>query len=320
MLRSVVLVLAASASMWACAQTYPAKPVKIIAPTGPGLSTDLVARMLAEKLSRAMGQQVYVENMPGAATIVGAQAGAKAAPDGYTLLMATAGTIVNNPLIYKTLPYDPDKDFAYIAFVGDTSSFMIVVTPELPARSLADLVALEKRKPGSLSYAIEVSSGVSAMIGRYLNKVAGTGMVEVPYKASAQAIQDTITGRTQAYISTWGSMESFIRAGKLRVIASTADRRLPNLPDVPVLAETYPGFALTGFFMLVAPAATPAPLLERINRETVAAASQADFNQRLGSFGMYTNKLGSREATVEALKGEKQRWTRIVKELGMEPQ
>ena len=315
--------LIAAAGLVAClahAQTYPTKPVKIISPTGPGLSTDLVARMLAEKLSRSMGQQFFVENLPGAATIVGAQAAAKAAPDGYTLLMATAGTVVNNPLVYKTLPYDPEKDFAYIAFVGDSSSFMIVVTPDLPARSIAELVAMEKKQPKSLSYAIEVSSGVAAMIGRYLNKVAGTEMVEVPYKASAQAVQDTITGRTQVHISTWGSMEQFIRAGKLRILASTAEKRLPNLPEVPVVAETYPGFVLTGFFMLAAPAATPVPVLQRLNRETVAAASEPDFGKRLGSFGMYTNKLGSREETLETLKTEKARWTRIVKELGIEPQ
>ncbi len=301
----------------AFAQSWPSRPVRIISPTGPGLSADLVGRVLADKLSRQIGQQFYVDNIAGAATIVGAQAAARAAPDGYTLLIATAGTLANNPLVYKSLPYNPDRDFVPIAFVGDSSSFLIAVNNDLPARTLAELISLEKAKPASLSYAVEVSSGVAAMVGRYLNKQAGINMVEVGYKMAAQAVQDTMAGRTQVYLSSIAGLDPFIKAGKLRGIASSAESRTPQLPDIPVISETLPGFIITGFLVMVAPAGTPEPVLQRLNREVLIAAKEPDLVQKLQTLGFLTNKLGSLQATSEMLRVEKERWGRIIRELGI---
>jgi len=302
------------------AQNWPAKPVKVIVPTGPGLASDLIGRVLVDKLSRQVNQQFYVENVAGAATILGAQAAARAAPDGYTLIMATAGTVVNNPLIIKSLPYNPERDFVPISFVGDNSFFVFAVTNDLPVKTLADLIRLEKSKPGGLSLANDVSAGVSAMVGRYLNKQAGIEIVEVGYKSAAQAIQDTIAGRTQIFVGTLASVDTFLRAGKLRAIAATAESKTPNNPGIPLVSETLPGFALTGFLILMAPTGTPAPILQRMNQEVQVVLKDPEMVKRLEAFGFATTKLGSLQATQEALNVERGRWAKVVRELGISPQ
>lgn len=323
-LRSLTAIVQSLALFALCvsaqAQNWPAKPVKVIVPTGPGLGADLIGRLLVEKLSRQIGQQFYVENVAGAATIVGAQAAARAAPDGHTLIVATAGTLVNNPLTIKALPYNPEKDFVPIAFIGDNSFFVFAVTNDLPAKNLADLISLEKSKPGSLSFANDVSSGVAAMVGRYLNKQAGIAIVEVGYKASAQAIQDTIAGRTQIFVGTLALVEPFIRGGKLRAIAATADGNTPNNPGIPLASETIPGFSLTGFLMLMAPTGTPGPILLRLNQETQVALRDPEFAKRLMSIGFAAGTLGSLQITNEGLNRQRERWTRVVRELGITPQ
>ena len=302
------------------AQNWPVKPVKLIVPTGPGLASDLIGRLLAEKLSRQVGQQFYVENVAGAATIVGAQTAARATPDGYTLIIATAGTVVNNPLTIKALPYNPEKDFVPIAFVGDNSFFVFAVTNELPVKDLGDLIRMERNKPGTLSFANDVSAGVSAMVGRYLNKQAGIDIVEVGYKSSGQAIQDTVAGRTQIFVGTLAAVDTFIRAGKLRAIAATAESRTPNNPGIPLASETLPGFSLTGFLMLMAPTGTPPAILQRLNQEAQIALKDPELVKRLVTFGFATAKLGSLQATAEGLNVERERWGKVVRELGITPQ
>jgi tripartite-type tricarboxylate transporter receptor subunit TctC len=193
----IILLCWALALPWSAnADTWPGRPVKLIAPVSTGIATDVVARMLADRLSRGLRQQVYVENVPGASGTIGTAAAARAAPDGYTLLFGSAGMLSTNKYLFKSLPFDLDRDFAPVSIVCKGTPFAVSVYPNLPVKSLPDLIALAKAQPGTLSYAVDISSGWAGMIGDLLNRRAGITMVQVPYKTTSQAISDTMSGTT----------------------------------------------------------------------------------------------------------------------------
>ncbi len=303
----------------ATAQDWPARPVKFVISQPPGASPDIVARFLADKLSRSLGQQVIVENRPGGQIVVGAQAVAKAPADGYTYFFATTAAIVTNPLTFKSLPYDPEKDFTPVAMIAK-SPMVIAVNPSIPARTLAELVALDKAQPGKLAAANEGTKTFSGMMSQMLNTTAGTRFLQVPYTGVAPAIQDTIAGRTQVVLVSSAALLPFLKRGELRALAVSAGKRVRGLENVPALVETYPGFEYVGWFALLAPTGTPAGIVQRVNREMDRVLADPEIAQRLYDFGLVNEGAGTPEALNEFLRAERSRWTKLVKEIGLQPE
>jgi tripartite-type tricarboxylate transporter receptor subunit TctC len=319
--RALLCLLALlSATIEAPAQSWPTRPIKLIVATGPGLATDIMARLLAEGVSRALGQQVVVENMPGASGIVGAQAAARAANDGYTFFFANASGLTSNMFMLKSLPYDPTRDYAAVAMVCDSGLFVVALHPDVPAKTLAELIAYGKARPGKLSYAVDASSGFGVVAGKLLNKRAGMAMVEVPYRATAQMLQDASTGTVQLMISSVAASDAFVQVGKLRRIAISSEKRFPGMEDLPTVGETLPGFVVDGWFAVLAPAGTPAPIVARVNAAIVQFLQGAEVRQRILGFGLAPSGASTPGSTGDFIRGDQERWRGLAKELGIEPQ
>jgi tripartite-type tricarboxylate transporter receptor subunit TctC len=301
------------------AQDWPARPVKFIISQPPGTSPDIVARFLADRLSRQLGQSVVVENRPGGQNVIGAQAAAKSPADGYTYFFATTAAIVTNPLTFKALPYDPERDFVPAAMIAK-SPMVVAVNASVPAKTLAELVALDKAQPGKLAAANEGAKTFSGMMSLMLNKTAGIGLLQVPYTGVSPAIQDTIAGRTQVVLVSSAAMLPFLKRGDLRALAVSAGKRVRGLEDVPTLAETYPGFEYVGWFALLAPTGTPAAILQRVNRDMDKVLADPEIAKRLFDLGLVNEGAGTSESLNEFLKTERERWAKLVKDIGLQPE
>jgi tripartite-type tricarboxylate transporter receptor subunit TctC len=300
------------------AQAWPNKPVRLILSQAPGTSPDITARLIADKLGRLWGQGVVIENRAGGQNVIGAQAAAKAAPDGYTFFYATTAAIVSNPVTFKNLPYDPQKDFDPVAMVAK-SPMVVAVASSVPAKNLAELVALDKAKPGTLSTAHEGPRTFSGMMSAALNHATGMKALQVPYNGAAPMIQDTIGGRTQIVLLSSAAVVPFIKRGDLRAVAVTAGKRLPGLEDVPTLSETYPGFEYVGWFAVLAPAGTPKDIVARVNRDVNTAMADADIAKKFSDAGLVID-TGSPEQLNAFLGDERTRWAKLVKEIGLQPE
>ena len=228
-LCAILLALAGEAH----AQNWPTRPIKLIVPTGAGHAVDIMARILATGVSQTIGQTVFVENMPGASGFLGAQATARAEPDGYTFLFAPASLLSSNMYLVKSLPYDPARDFAAVAMVCDRGPILVTLNPDMPVKTIPELIAYGKANPGKLSYAVDASGGFALATARLLNKRGQIGMVEVPYRSSPQMVQDTISGTTHLLVGSMPPTVGAVKAGKLRWIAVSSDRRFPGLEDTP---------------------------------------------------------------------------------------
>ena len=303
----------------ALAQDWPARPVKFIISQPPGTSPDIVARLLAERLARLIGQQIIVDNRPGGQNVIGAQAAAKAAPDGYTYFFATTAAIVTNPLTFKSLPYDPERDFAPVAMIAK-SPMVVAVNPGVEAKSLAELIALDRAQPGKLAAANEGTKTFSGMMSLMLNVTAGTRMLQVPYTGVTPAIQDTIAGRTQVVLVSSAALGPYLKRGELRPLAVSAARRVPGLESVPTLAETFPGFEYSGWFALLAPAGTPQAIVQRVNRDMDRVLAEPEMAQRLRDFGLVNEGAGTPETLGEFLRAERERWVKLVRTIGLQPE
>src|SRR4051812_48355058 len=266
------------------AQSWPQRPVSVVVPQPAGNSPDVLCRIVAEKLSRALGQQFVVENRPGAANLVGTQSVARAAPDGYTFLFATSAALVMNPYTFKKLAYDPIKDFTPVAMVA-RSNHVVLVNPEVKAKTLVELIALEKSAPGSLSMAVDGPRNLSGLIAQSINKQAGTGFVLVPYNTTTNAVQDSMTGRVQVTIQAASIAESFIAAGTLRPVAVAGSKRIGSLPNVPAISETLKSVDLQGWFMLMGPAGTPADIVQKLSAEIARALNSPEVQERAPTLG-----------------------------------
>jgi len=315
LLLAALLSIAGSAG----AQDWPARPVKFILSQAPGTSPDITARFLADRLSRLLGQAVVVENLPGGQNVVGSQAAARSAPDGYTFFFATTAAIVSNPYTFKALPYDPARDFVSVAMIAK-SPMVVAVNPAVPAKSLAELVALDKAQPGKLAAANEGTKTFSGLMSQMLNKTAGIQLLQVPYAGVSPAIQDTIAGRTQVVLVSSAAMLPFLKRGELRPLAVTAGKRVRGLEDVPTLAETYPGFEYVGWFALLAPTGTPAGIVQRVNRDMDRVLTDPEIAQRLFDLGLVNEGAGTPESLNEFLRAERERWAKLVKEIGLQPE
>jgi tripartite-type tricarboxylate transporter receptor subunit TctC len=262
------LFLAGGAAVPALAQTadtYPTKPIRIIVPLAPGGSVDLTARIVAEGLTRVLGQTVLIENQPGGGGTIGAGNAAKAAPDGYTMVMGSSSTFAVNPSLMKNLPYDAIKDFAPVSFISFAPN-VLVVPPSLPVNTVGDLVAMAKAKPGALTFASSGTGGSPHLAGELFKREAAVDVVHVPYKSSGQSLTDLLAGRIDMSFSTVITLQEQIRSGALKALAVTTPERVEALPDVPTMAEAgYPGVLITAWNGLLMPAGTPPAIVARVS-------------------------------------------------------
>jgi tripartite-type tricarboxylate transporter receptor subunit TctC len=314
------LVVAALATTSALAQTYPSKPIHLIVPFPPGGASDLTARTLGQKMSEGLGQAVVIDNKPGANGVVGIDVAAKAAPDGYTLLLTDRGSLTVNPWLYQKLAYDPVKDLAYVGIITD-GPYVVVANPKLGVGTVKELVALSKAKPGTINYA---SFGVGSMAQLNLeafNQKMGTDMVHVPYKGAGPAAQAAVSGEVGVTIATVPAVQGFIKDGRLRALAVGSDKRFAVLPDVPTMSEAGApnDILLPTYFALLAPAGTPAPIIARLNAEMKKALADPQVVERLASAGLVPNG-GSPEAMASSIKEDLPRFQALVKSIGIKPE
>jgi tripartite-type tricarboxylate transporter receptor subunit TctC len=300
------------------AQAFPSKPVRWVVPAAAGSAPDIIARLLSERVTGLWGQQVVVDNRPGAAGNIAAQAVARAPADGYTYLFGQASTLAINPYTFKATGFDADRELIGVINIG-VSPFMLGVTPSVPAQTVAEFVKLAKADPGRFSFATSASRNLSHITGEMLKGSTGIDMVHVPYKGSAQAAQDTVAGQTQLYIDSIPAMAAHIQSGRLRVIGVSAPRRVAGYENIPTIAETIPGFEAVGWFAIVAPAGTPADIVARVNRDVNTVLAIPEIAARMRQFGMFDGG-GSPADLDRFMKAERAKWGRVIREARIEPE
>jgi tripartite-type tricarboxylate transporter receptor subunit TctC len=315
-----VAALSASANAQGAASgaAYPTKPVRLIVPFSPGGSTDVTARILAQKLSDAWRQQVVVDNRAGAGGNIGAEAVARAAPDGYTLLLATTGVMSINHRLYRNLPFDALKDFAPVTQIGGLP-LILIVHPSLPVRTVKDLVAVAKARPGQLSYASSGVGSATHMTAELFRMMAGVDIVHIPYKGSGQAMADLIGGQVGVAFDQITSSLPQVQSGKLRALAVTSAKRFPSVPDLPSVAEAgIPGYESVSWNGIAAPAATPREIVNRIQQEVARALQAPDIKERFFKDGI--EPVGSTpDAFAAHIRSERAKWEKVVERAGIKP-
>ncbi len=305
-------------SLSALAQTpgsYPDRPVRFIVPFTAGGAADMVARTVGQKIAAELNQQIIVENRVGGDGNIGAEFVARSAPDGYTILLGFVGNIVVAPLLSRSVPFDPVRDFAPICVLVAAPN-ILVVHPSFPARTFAEFIAYVKANPGKVNFASSVPGGPAHLAGEFLKRAAGINMVHVPYKGASQAIVDVMGGEVQAMIGLSVVLPQ-VKAGKLRALATTGARRLPLLPQVPTVAELgFPGFEATAWYGLLAPAGTPQPIVARLHDLSVRALKSPDVTARMEAAG---NDIvgGTPDAFAAYIKTETRKWGEIVAAAGV---
>jgi tripartite-type tricarboxylate transporter receptor subunit TctC len=320
--------LALPAAMWigfaAHAQTastgsgpaYPAKPVRIIVPFAPGGATDIVTRLLAQKLNEAWGQQILVDNRAGAGGNIGAELAAKAPPDGYTLFMTSGSIVTANQHMFRKLNWNPEKDLVAITNVASGPQ-IIAIHPSFPAKNVKELIAVAKAKPGAITFG---SAGVGTqthLAAENFIHSAGINVIHVPYKGEGPAIVDLVAGQIIFVTPNLSAAIGFVQQGRLRALGVTSRKRSSQLPDVPAIAETLPGFENLGWFGLMAPAGTPATVIEKVYRDTAKALEGADLRKRFEDIGM--GPVGNPPAEfAKAIREESVRWAKIIRERKLE--
>jgi len=312
--RGAAVILAVLAANPAAAQDYPARPVTIIVPLAAGGGTDIVARMLAQKLEQRLGKSFLIDNKPGAGSTLGATAAARAAPDGYTLLMAPSPALAMSVSIYKHLPYNPAIDFIPIALAAQTP-FVLIVNPALPIHSVADLIRLAKEKPGQLSYGSAGPGTPHHLYAELFRSMTGVEMSHVPYRGSGPLVNDVVGGHLPLTFVDIPPAVGVIQTGRVRAIAISTKTRLASFPDVPAVAETVPGFDAASWQMLVAPAKTPRPIVEKLHAEVKAFLPE--LTERFLSDGMLMMDNASVEALQEFVRSEIARWEPVVRKAGL---
>ena len=311
-----LLVLALLGAAPALAQNYPAKPIRILIAQAPGSATDVISRLVGNRLSEALGQPIVIEARPGAGGVVGTEAAARSAPDGYTLFMANNSTHGSNPAVYAKLPYDAVGDFAPVAFVASVP-YVLVVDPSLQVKSVPQLIALAKSRPGKMNYASAGNGSTHHFCGELLKSLAGVDMLHIPYKGSPPAIAGLLGGEVSLMFANLTDIGAQIRSGKLTPLAVTTPKRAPSLPELPTLSEAgLTGFEITSWFGLLAPASTPAPMVARLNAETNKVLARTDIRDALGALGLETAP-GTPEQFAAHIKSEIAKFTRIGKAAGI---
>lgn len=308
--------LAASAAL---AQDYPARPVRFVVPYSPGGSTDTLARTISNTLTGHLGQQVVVDNRPGASGDIGMLIVAKSLPDGYTMVLGYIANLAIGPSLNAKMPYDPLKDFAAITQVAGASN-IVVLHPSLPAKNLRELIAYAKANPQKVSFASAGVASIGHLTGELLNGMAGINMLHVPYKGSGQAITDLVGGHIKMMISGMASTLPHVRSGKLVGIATTGSKRTPASPEIPTIAESgFPGFEASSWFGVLAPAGTPRAMVMRLNADIRKTLQDPAVEKRLAGVG-FEIVSGTPEAFTAYMKSEIKKWAKVVKASGVKPQ
>jgi tripartite-type tricarboxylate transporter receptor subunit TctC len=309
---AALLVLSTGAAV---AQAWPAKPIRIVVPFPAGGSTDIVGRLLADKLSQSLGQAVVVDNRAGAGGTSGSDVAAKSAPDGYTFLLGTSSTHAIAPALYPKLAYDPVKDFAPVSLLG-TATILMVVHPSVPAKSVAEFVALAKAKPGAIMFGSTGNGSVSHLTAEYFKSLAGIDMQHVPYKGDTPMTLDLVAGRVQVAFGTAVAFLPQVQGGKLNALAVTDAKPSPVAPQLPTVAASgLPGFEVLQWFGMLAPAGTPREIVARVNAEIGKALQQPDVQEKLKGLGMQIVG-GPPEQFGAFMRAEAGKWAKIVKDSG----
>jgi len=317
--RLLLPVLMLAASHAAQAQNWPDRPIKFISSQAAGGGTDIIGRIVADQLSSRVGQPVVYENRPGGGNKIGTEAAAHSAPDGYTYFYATAAALVVDPYTFKLLPYDPVKDFTPISRIAEVT-FMVLAHPDVPAKNLPELIAYAKANPAKVAVATDGARRFSGMVAAWLNKLAGMEISYVPYTQMTQGVQDVLAGRVQLVIIAVPAAKGHIAAGKLRPLAVTSLRRLPEFPDVPAVAETFPGFDFSGWFALAAPTGVPPAILERVHSEVNAILQDPAVSGKLKSMGFVPYGGGTLKQTQDYIDAQHKAWGTLVREIGLKPE
>jgi tripartite-type tricarboxylate transporter receptor subunit TctC len=310
-----VAMIAAAVAGGALAADYPARPITLIVPYPPGGGNDVIARLVAAKMSQQLGQPIVIENRGGAGSTIGTRDVARSAPDGYTLLIATSSLAIN-PSLYPDAAYDPKKDFAAVGLIATSPNF-VLVNPAVPAHSVADLIALAKKAPGKIDFA-STGTGTSTYLGAVLfATMADIKLNAVPYKGVAPAITDLLGGQVALMFCPMASVVGQVRAGSLRALAVTGAKRSPLFPDLPTVAEAaLPGYAAELHYGLVAPAGTPAEVIAKLNGALNHALADAEVHDRLAADGTETLP-GTPDAYAADIAGEEAKWGAIIKKTGV---
>jgi len=304
-----VMLAAASAQ----SQTWPSKPIRFIVPFPPGGGTDVLARTVSPKLGEGLGQQVVIDNRSGAGGMIGVELGAKSAPDGYTLVIATVGQISINPNLYAKMPFDPVKDLAPIILAGNIFN-VLIVHPALPAQSVKALIALARARPGELNYGSSGTGAADHLSAELFQVMTKTKMVHVPYKGGPLAIIDLISGNLQLMFSTVPTAVGLIKGGKVRAMAITNSNRFPLMPELPTVAEAgIPGFAVNNWTGVFVPAATPADIIARLNAEFVKVLAMPDVKKRLLDNGIDAMSNTPRQFAAY-IRAETTKWAAVIKD------
>ncbi len=293
------------------AQTYPSQPIKLIQPFAPGAASEVALRIVAERLGMALKTSVLIENRPGAGSTLGADSVAKAAPDGYTLMASYNSSIAPGPLMYSKIPYDPIKDFQHIALIGVYPQYLIVRTDH-PAKSIQDFIQTVRSKPGTVNYA---SAGVGTsgfLVAELLKQTLSLQMTHIPYKGPAQAITDLLGGRLDMVLTA--SATELVKAGKVRVLAVTSEKRVPMYPDIPTLEEIAPGVQAVSWVGISAPAQTPKAITARLEKEILAVLNAPDMQARLSepALGLFPLTLGT-DKFADFIQKEMRTWSPVIK-------
>ena len=298
------------------AQDYPTKPIRLVVPFAAGGATDVLARLVGERLTASLGQQVVVDNRPGAGGNIGSDLVARAEPDGYTILMGAVGTHAINPSLYPKMPYDPVKDFAPVTLVASVPN-VLVVNPEVPANSVQELIDLAKAKPGELNFASSGNGTSIHLSGELFKAMTGTDIVHVPYKGSGPAVTDLLGGQVQMMFDNMPSSLPHVKAGKLRALGVTSAKRSPALPEVPTIAEAgVPGYDATSWFGILAPAGTPEPVVTRLQGAIVQALGEPEMRQRMADLG--AEPVGDTPAEFgQFIAAEIAKWAKVVNDAGV---
>jgi tripartite-type tricarboxylate transporter receptor subunit TctC len=296
----------------AAAQDYPNRNVTFVVPTGAGAATDLLARILAARLSDRLGRSFVVENRPGAGTVIAANSVAKAPPDGYTLLMGTSTPLAINASLHKKLPYDPAKDFAPLALIA-TVPFVLVVNNDLPVRTVQDFIKLAKEKPGAFTYGSTGSGTPFHLYAELFSSMTGIRMVHAPYKAAVAAMADLMGGRLQVMMTDFASSLPLIREGKVRALGVTTKTPAPAAPEIAPIADLgVPGFDAAAWQMVVAPANTPKEVVARLHAELKAIMATAEARQQIEKIGLVPVESGAPEELTRFVATEIARWAKVV--------
>ncbi len=315
LLALLILLPASEILAQTAAGSYPNRPIRAVVPLAPGGGTDTVGRLVAAKLSEGLGQQIVVDNRGGGGGVVGTDLVAKAAPDGYTLLVGSITTNAVNPVLYKKLPYDHIRDFAPVSMIGTVPN-VLVVHPGVPAKSMKEFLAYAKSAPGKISYGSSGIGSATHLSMELIRIMAGVSMVHVPYKGAGAAMADVLGGQLHALCSSLAGLLPHIKSGRVRALGVTTAQRNAQLPDVPTVAESgLPGYEVTIWYALFAPARTPQPILARLNQETVKALAAAELKERLTLQGL--DVASSTTDQLDAfVKSETVKWAKVVKESG----